>query len=520
MKNYNKLFYTLFSLLFLISCEKEADNIAVLNSVIAPANISATFDITQDNTGLVSIYPNGEGVTKYQVLFGDTENEIATEYGIGEKIEHVYTEGTFNVEIKGIGISGLSSSYNQDITVTFVAPENLTVSISQDDVNPALVTVKATADYASIMDIYFGDELNEVPYHALPGEEVLHTYAEAGDYIIRVVAKSGGAATTEFSDTITVSAAADPVELPFTFESFTVNYAFTDFGGLTTTIVDNPDPSGTNVSDRVAQSEKGAGSETWAGTYLTLADPIDFSQNKLFKVDVWSPAAGIVVKLKVENMDDGNISAEVDATCSTANAWEELEFDFSTIDVNQSYHKVVIFFDFGNSGNGEIYYWDNVKLVSGNLPPVASIEDFEGTPPTFTSFGNIDNIEIIANPDVSAVNGTANCAKMIKTSGAETWAGAFFEKASPLDLDNYSKIKVKVWSPLSGIDVKVKIENSDASVTHEVDVNTAVSNGWEELSYDFSGAPAADYIRVVIFMDFGNPGDGTTYYFDEFELSN
>jgi len=38
--------------------------------------------------------------------------------------------------------------------------------------------------------------------------------------------------------------------------------------------------------------------------------------------------------------------------------------------------------------------------------------------------------------------------------------------------------------------------------------------------YDFSGAPVADYVKVVIFFDFGNPGDDTIYYFDEIELAN
>jgi len=37
--------------------------------------------------------------------------------------------------------------------------------------------------------------------------------------------------------------------------------------------------------------------------------------------------------------------------------------------------------------------------------------------------------------------------------------------------------------------------------------------------YDFSGAPVADYVKVVIFFDFGNPGDDTIYYLMN-ELAN
>jgi len=64
------------------------------------------------------------------------------------------------------------------------------------------------------------------------------------------------------------------------------------------------------------------------------------------------------------------------------------------------------------------------------------------------------------------------------------------------------------------------LENADASVTHEVDVTNTTENAWEELIYDFSEAPAADYIKVVIFFDFGNAGDDSVYYYDEYELTN
>ncbi|AZQ60556.1 glycoside hydrolase family 16 protein [Maribacter sp. MJ134] len=35
---------------------------------------------------------------------------------------------------------------------------------------------------------------------------------------------------------------------------------------------------------------------------------------------------------------------------------------------------------------------------------------------------------------------------------------------------------------------------------------TTVAGAWEELTFDFSGAGAFNYDRVVIFFDFGNPG--------------
>ena len=346
------------------SCKKEVDNLKELENVTTPKNLSAIFDITQDNTGLVTIIPNAEGATEYLVAFGDTIPNLPITFNVNEEITHIYGEGVFNVKITASGITALTTSIEQELNVTFKAPENLVVTINQNAANPSMVSVSATADFATIMDIYFGDVENEEPTHTMPDSVASHTYSEPGEYLIRVLAKSGGAATTEFSDTIIITAASDPVNLPVTFESFTVNYAFTDFGNAVTSVIDNPDASGINTSIRVAQMLKSSGAETWAGSFLTLENPIDFSTNKLFKVKVWSPKVGAVVKLKVENLDNGDISFEVDATTSVSNEWEELSYNFSAINTLDSYQKVVIFFDFGNPGDDAIYYFDDIKLTT------------------------------------------------------------------------------------------------------------------------------------------------------------
>ena len=121
---------------------------------------------------------------------------------------------------------------------------------------------------------------------------------------------------------------------------------------------------------------------------------------------------------------------------------------------------------------------------------------------------------------MSGINTTANVASLTKTAGSEVWAGAFFETGSALDLVSYSKISVKTWSPKLAAVVKLKLENQDASIVHEVDLNTTSINTWEELIYDFSGAPSANYVRVIIFFDFGVNGDGSVYYYDELTLTN
>ena len=360
-----KILYKLTAFIFIASlffaCETDEDKMYNLDYMKAPSNISAIFDVTQDNTGLVSITPNAEGAQSYVIDFGDGAD--TEEYKVGEAIEHIFSEGVYNVSITAVGITGLETDFTQELNVTFKAPENVEVTIANDNVNPRIVSVTAKADYATVFEIYWGDAVDEEPTMAMPEEAVTHTYEEPGDYDLKVIAKSAGAATTEYTETVNVPAASDPITLPVNFESFTVNYAFADFGGVTSSVVDNPDASGNNTSDKVGHSAKPASAETWGGSVMTLGSPINFA-DKTFKVKVWSPKTGAIVKLKVENLDNGDINHEVDATTTVANEWEELSFDFSGIDTNNEYQKVVLFFDFGNTGEDSNYYFDDMKLVT------------------------------------------------------------------------------------------------------------------------------------------------------------
>ena len=71
-----KVFKYFFSIAFLLvlaaGCKKEVnDDLSFLETDAAPDKLSAFFDITQDNTGLVTITPNGEGISFYEIYYGD-----------------------------------------------------------------------------------------------------------------------------------------------------------------------------------------------------------------------------------------------------------------------------------------------------------------------------------------------------------------------------------------------------------------------------------------------------------------
>lgn len=353
---------SLLVIFFLVtSCEKEEKPVN-LDYISAPSNVSASINIAEDNTGTVSIIPSAEGVVSYSILFGDVENETPTAYSPGEEITHVYNEGSFQITLSAIGITGLSSDYTEEITVTFLPPENLVVEIEEDNIMPNEIHLTASADLSTFIEVYFGDQSNEEPAIIESGGSISHIYNELGDFEVNVIAKNGGSGTISYTEIVSITTLVEPLYLPIDFESETIVYSFTDFGNMATSVVDNPDASGINTSTKVAQSTKNAGAETWAGTFLELDEIIDFSVGTTFKVKVWSPNANTAFLLKLEN-SDASIVYEVSTSNTTANTWEELSYDFSGMP-SADYIKVVIFCDFGNVGDGTSYYFDDIELTN------------------------------------------------------------------------------------------------------------------------------------------------------------
>ncbi len=497
------------------SCVRDSDIFDIVESIDAPTNISADFFITQDNTGLVKITPNGEGVTQFEIYFEADNNEFAT-VGIGESVERTYSEGNYQVKIVGLSLNGNATEVLQPLVVSFLPPENLVATIENDPTNNFQINVSATADYATMFEVYFGDVENEEATPLMVDETISHVYEEIGVYDVTVIAISGIDGAIQITESISIL---NPLQLPIDFEDASLDYSFVDFGNVVSTVVDNPDISDNNQSQRVGQSTKPANAEVWGGSYLELDDPIDFSSLVNLGINVWSPQSGIIVKLKVENATNPDIFYESDLVVNSANAWEELNFDFSGADLTQEYHQVVIFFDFGNSGTDATYYFDDIKLVQSDSEVFESFEDFEGAAPIFTEFGNIGSTQVISNPNPGGINNTDNTAQLDNAVGSEVWGGTFFELTNQvIDFAGVKRIRFKSYSPFEGKVVKLKLENADASVTHEVDMMTSVANSWELLTYDFIDAPDAQYTRVVVFYDFGNVGDGSLYLFDEMEV--
>ena len=524
MKALKYLLSLSFLLVMVACCKKENnDDISFLDSAIASDKLTALFEITQDNSGLVTITPNGEGVSYYEIYYGDATTTPA-KVSPGKNTQHIYAEGVYNVKIVAYNIIGNKTEVTKQLTVSFRAPENLVVTAVIDGANRYKLNVSATALYETMFRVYFGDVPNEVPVTFLEGATVSRIYAAVGTYTLRVVALSGGVATTTFTTTITIT---DPVLLPITFESPTVNYTFTDFGGGAVTRITNPQSNGINTSTRVGRMVKNAG-EVYGGSLISLGSPIDFSANKIFRMKVFSPRAGAKVLLKVENLTNGGISFEKEVLTTVANTWEDMAFDFRAINTANSYQKIVLIFELGTMGDGSpnfTFLFDDIRL--SNQMPTSLL----ALPVTFDQAGiNYEVIDFGNNQSVEA-NDPTNAANKVKRttkpSGAETWAGttigAGFTARIPFTAST-TQMSVRVYSPAAGIRVRLKVEdrtNNARSV--ETEAMTQAVNTWETLIFDFanqsSGTAAMNltfnYDMASIFFDFGNAGTGRIFFWDD-----
>jgi hypothetical protein len=205
-----------------------------------------------------------------------------------------------------------------------------------------------------------------VPQTFLQGETLSHVYANPGTYSVKIYAVSGSAqSAVPFTQSVTVTRSV-LVLLPLDFDSTTLPYTFLNFDGGNTSRVANPFPTGNNTSPFVAKMVKGAG-QVWGGSLIALSSPINFSVNKKFKVKVYSPRVGAKLLLKVENLTNPGTNFEKEVTCTVANAWEELTFDYTAISTTNSFQKLVFIFDLGTQGDGSsnyTFYFDSIVLTN------------------------------------------------------------------------------------------------------------------------------------------------------------
>ena len=441
----------------------------------------------------------------------------------------------------------------QTATASITVPQPPLVSIS---VTPATATVAPGATQALTVTATYSDASTAILTSGV-------TFATSNPAVATVNAAgvvagiAVGTATITARDTASGNQATSAITVSggsgggtfttITFDSPSVTYTLTGFGGAEDSSV-VPDPTG--GVNKVAKVVKSATAEVWAGTTVSTGPnqsvgkiPFDASNTRM-TVRVYSPNAGIKVRLKVEDAADGTRSAETDAVTTVANAWETLTFDFANpapgtapLNFSYTYNKISIFFNFGVPGSAtgaKTYYFDDVAFIGGTSGGgtggfTTITFDSPTVTYTLTGFGGAEDSSVVPDP----TGGVNKVAKVVKSATAEVWAGTTVSTGPnqsvgkiPFDASN-TRMTVRVYSPNAGIKVRLKVEDAaDGTRSAETDAMTTVANAWETLTFDFANpAPGTaplnfsyTYNKISIFFNFGVPGSATgakTYYFDD-----
>jgi uncharacterized surface protein with fasciclin (FAS1) repeats len=444
-------------------------------------------------------------------------------------------------------VNAIPFAMNQTkMTVRVWSPDaGIPIRLKVEDANDPTISVETEANttMAGLWETLEFDFSNEAPGTA--AINIANTYKKASIFFNFGTTGADAGEKTYYWDDVEFGGGGvgSQVDLPVTFEDATIDYGLTDFGGNASAVeVDPTDPNNT-----VARSTKTDVAELWAGTTMGLngfASVIPFTMDDTkMTVRVWSPDAGIPIRLKVEDAGDPTISVETETTTTVASAWEMLEFDFSNevsgtaaLNLGNTYSKASIFFNFGTTGadaGEKTYYWDDAEFVGGGGGPSQvdlpiTFEDSNVNYALADFGGNGSAIEVDPTDPNNMVG------RATKSDMAELWAGTTngengLANAIPFTMDD-TKMKVRVWSPDADIPVRLKVENAgDPTISVETEANTTVAGAWETLEFDFSNEAAGTaalnvantYDKVSIFFNFGTTGADAgekTYYWDDVDF--
>jgi len=342
------------------------------------------------------------------------------------------------------------------------------------------------------------------------------------------------------------------MDLPVTFEGSTIEYGVIGFEGAQASTIE-VDP--TNANNTVVKVIKSAAAQPWAGTTITaaaelgLATPIPFTaSNQTMTLKVWSPDAGITVRMKVEEHGNNTHTVETDAVTTVAGQWETLTFNFANqgagtaaINLAYTYDKPTVFFNYGVNGataGEKTYYFDDLMMGTGGGTGLAQMTlpvNFEGTTIDYGVIG-FEGAQA-STIEVDPTNANNMVVKVIKSATAQPWAGTTITAAAELGLASpipftasNQKMTLKVWSPDAGITVRLKVEeHGNNTHTVETDAVTTVAGQWETLTFDFANQGAGTaainlaytYDKPTVFFNYGVNGATAgekTYYFDDLKM--
>ena len=322
-----------------------ADVISLFSNVYTDITVDTFYAGFSAGGGVMDVQVAGDDTKLYTDLDFAGIETIATSVDLSMMTNFhidVWTATGFDfitgvVDFGGDGFAGANPDTRGDERTTLSAGMWTSIDVSIADLQAAGLTATPTDFSQLILDVV----------------DVLGTVYVDNIYFYKEAAAPPAPATS----------------LPVNFESNeTLSGVFEEGDGVTGQPIANPDASGINTSATVYEFDKVLNAAWYSGMFNIFPSDIDSGAGTTFKVKIWSPKAGINVRMQLEK--EGNqgpiVTYNLDQTLTTANSWQELTFDFSSTPLNlaDGYDKIVIFPDFDDvgqpAGDGSVYYIDDI----------------------------------------------------------------------------------------------------------------------------------------------------------------
>jgi hypothetical protein len=527
-----KFIISLCVLTIFIGCTSE-NSLVDLDAVSAPTNISALATITQDNSGRVTFFPNGEGVTRFEIYYGDGTTEAAYA-NPGETVSHIYKEGVYEVKIVAVTLNGKRTEATKTVTVSFKAPENLAVEIVKG--SNLSITVSAKATFETYFQVYYGDVNDEVPTDFMEGDVISHTYSAAGTYSVKVVALSGGAATAEKIESVQITnltAAPTP-----TLAASNVISMFSDAYTNVTVDTWRTDWSSATLTDLdiAGNATKKYSALNFVGIEAT-SSPINASAMTHFHTDIWSSD---LTEFKVKLVDFGangafgggdDVEHEITIPSPAKETWVSIDIPLSDFVGLTTKSHIAQFIFVGAPSGATTVYVDNVYFYKKTASITASPNPTLPASKVISMFSDTYTNVAVDTWRTSWSSGTleelAIGGNAVKKYSALNFVGIETIN-SPINATAMTHFHTDVWSS-NFTEFRVKLVDLGANgvfgggddVEHEVTIKSPALNTWVSLDIplsDFTNLVTRGHIGQLIYV--GGPSGSNTVYVDNVYFHN
>ncbi|WP_146190727.1 PKD domain protein [Polaribacter aquimarinus] len=530
MKKIKNIYKICIVLLVLVACTDNLRDISFVENMAPPSNVAAIYDITQDNTGLVTITPSADGAVGFKVFFGDTTKDPET-LTPGQSIDHTYAEGTYDVKVVAYNLGGDETELIQQLVVSFKAPQNLVVVIENDKAISKQVNITANADFAAMFEFDSGETgITQPVATANIGNTINYQYKDAGKYSVKVTAKGGAIATTEYTAEFEVTAILAPIASAVTPPVRNATDVISIFSDAYTNI------SGVDYNPSWNQATIYSAFDLNGDAILQYSNlnyqGIDFSNNlqdassmEMLHIDVWTADA---TSIDIYPISSSSSEFFVTKQLKT-NEWNSFDIPLSEFTSQGLVISDIKQFKFVGSGT---VFIDNLYFYKAPTTFPKVFDDFEGNGTITTWFGDSAGADTsFANPFKNTDNSSNAVLKYEDTGGQ--YANVRFDVAQNFDFSVKKKFSLKVYVPSSSVtgsspnQVSLKLQDGTAAqpwVSQTEIIKPIQLDTWQTLTFDFendatAGSPnplnRSDFNRVVLQVNGENNNDNVIAYIDD-----